>query len=63
MSHPLLNTEVIEQTPGVYLNETGDVFALFDAQVQDSGNISYGVQVGEQETRTIPAPFCPTRKG
>ncbi|MDE0198471.1 MAG: hypothetical protein OXK78_09770 [Caldilineaceae bacterium] len=66
MSHPLLNTEVIEQTPGVYLNKTGDVFALFDAQVQDSGNISYGIQVGQQRffVKTAgdphdPRPFLP----
>ncbi len=66
MSHPLLDTEVIEQEPGVYLNETGDIFAVFDAQVQDSGNISYGVQVGQQRffVKTAgnphdPRPFLP----
>ena len=66
MSHPLLDTKVIEEAPGVYLNETGDVFALFDAQVQDSGNISYGVQVGQQRffVKTAgdphdPRPFLP----
>ena len=61
MSHPLLDTEVIEQTPCVYLNETGDVFALFDAQVQDSGNISYGVKVGRQRffVKTAGDPHDP----
>ena len=48
MSHPLLDSSAIEQAPGVYLNEIGKVFSVFDAQVQDSGNISYGVQVGTQ---------------
>jgi serine/threonine-protein kinase len=44
MSHPLLDVEQIEQTPAAYLNAVGTVFAVFDTQ--DSGNISYGVQVG-----------------
>jgi len=48
MSHPLLDRRAIEQPPGEYLSENGKVYAVFDAQVQDSGNISYGVQVGQQ---------------
>jgi serine/threonine-protein kinase len=44
MSHPLLDVEQIDQTPAAYLNTVGSVFAVFDTQ--DSGNISYGVQVG-----------------
>ena len=66
MSHPLLDTKVIEEAPVDYLNETGDIFALFDAQVQDSGNISYGIQVGQQRffVKTAgdphdPRPFLP----
>ncbi len=42
--HPLLDVEHIEQTPDVYLNSVGSVFAVFDERTQDSGNISYGVQ-------------------
>lgn len=45
--HPLLNVERIEQTPDVYLNAAGSVFAVFDERTQDSGNISYGVQVAQ----------------
>ena len=70
MSHPLLDRKVIEQAPKIFLNATGNVFALFDEHLQDSGNVSYGVQVGLQRffvktagILTIPAPFCPTSKG
>ncbi len=42
--HPLLDIKCIEQTPDVYLNAVGSVFAVFDECSQDSGNISYGVQ-------------------
>ena len=42
--HPLLDVERIEQTPDIYLNAVGRVFAVFDERTQDSGNISYGVQ-------------------
>ena len=31
-----------------YLNDAGRVFAVFDERTQDSGNISYGVDVGGQ---------------
>ena len=43
--HPLLDVDRIEQTPDVYLNSVGSVFAVFDGRTQDSGNISYGVQI------------------
>ena len=46
MSHPLLNRKAIEQAPGDYLLSVGTIFAEFGAQTQDSGNVSYGVQVG-----------------
>ena len=45
--HPLLDVERIEQTPDVYLNAVGSVFAVFDQRTQDSGNISYGVQAAQ----------------
>ena len=45
--HPLLDVEHIEQTPDVYLNAVGSVFAIFDERSQDSGNISYGVQTAQ----------------
>ena len=45
--HPLLDVECIEQEPDVYLNAVGSVFALFDERSQDSGNVSYGVQIAQ----------------
>ena len=66
MRHPLLDRRAIEQTPGEYLSEIGKVYSVFDAQVQDSGNVSYGVQVGQQRffVKTAgdpndPRPFLP----
>lgn len=47
MSHPLLDVAHIEQSPDSYLRAVGTVFAVFDARTQDSGNISYGVQIDE----------------
>ena len=45
MSHPLLDVEFTEQAPQAYLSGIGKVFSVFDELVQDSGNVSYGVQV------------------
>ncbi|MXY94433.1 MAG: serine/threonine protein kinase [Caldilineaceae bacterium SB0664_bin_27] len=66
MSHPLLELKEIKQAPAEYLSEIGRIFSVFDAQVQDSGNISYGVQVGQQRffVKTAgdprdPRPFLP----
>ena len=44
MDHPLLDVDSIDLEPGRYLQNVGDVFALFDEEIQDSGNISYGVR-------------------
>ena len=46
MGHPLLDVDAIYQTPDAYLAEVGRVFAVFNEDTQDSGNVSYGVQVG-----------------
>src|ERR1041384_4345853 len=66
MSHPLLDVPQIEQTPDAYLKAIGDVFAVFDARTQDSGNISYGVRLGADRyfIKTAgrpddPQPFLP----
>jgi len=48
MSHPLLDHTAIDQPPGEYLRSVGVVFAEFGTQTQDSGNISYGVQIGTE---------------
>ena len=45
-AHPLRDIERINGPPGPYLEAIGTVFALFGAPTQDSGNVSYGVQVG-----------------
>lgn len=45
MHHPLLGIQHIQDTPAVYLARIGEIFAVFDARTQDSGNISYGVRV------------------
>lgn len=60
--HPLLDIESIEQTPDVYLNAVGSVFAAFDERTQDSGNISYGVQTtqGRYFVKTAGHPGNPT---
>ena len=44
MNHPLLDIDRIDQEPDRYLHTIGHVFAVFDEEIQDSGNISYGVQ-------------------
>ncbi|OGG56421.1 MAG: hypothetical protein A3F84_28350 [Candidatus Handelsmanbacteria bacterium RIFCSPLOWO2_12_FULL_64_10] len=48
MSHPLLDTRRIEETPGAYVKAAGEVFAVFGEPIQDSGNISYGVRIGDE---------------
>lgn len=45
MSHPLLDHTAIDEPPAAFLHRVGQVFATFDRE-QDSGNHSYGVQVG-----------------
>src|SRR5882757_9246646 len=47
MSHPLLYRDFIAATPETYLAGIGDVFAVFGARTQDSGNISYGIRIGD----------------
>lgn len=48
MLHPLLECRAVDQPPSEYLRAVGGVFAEFGAWTQDSGNVSYGVQVGEE---------------
>ena len=45
-AHPLRDIERINGPLGPYLEAIGTVFATFGAPAQDSGNVSYGVQVG-----------------
>jgi serine/threonine protein kinase, bacterial len=48
MGHPLLEVEMIERSAEAYLQAIGCVFAVFDEQTQDSGNVSYGVRIGDE---------------
>ena len=61
MSHPLLQRPAIDQPPGEYLRTVGVVFAEFGTNMQDSGNISYGVQVGNERyfVKTAGLPLDP----
>ncbi len=66
MNHPLRDMKTIAQMPSTYINQIGQVFAVFGEGTQDSGNISYGVQVDQQryfiKTAGDPAdrrPFLP----
>ena len=47
MHHPLIDVKTIEQMPEPYIQTIGEVFARFDENTQDSGNISYGVRVDQ----------------
>ena len=47
-AHPLRDIERINGPPGPYLKAIGTIFATFGAATQDSGNVSYGVQVGDE---------------
>ncbi len=42
----MLDAERIDGAADSYLNSIGRVFAVFDEKTQDSGNVSYGVEVG-----------------
>jgi serine/threonine protein kinase len=43
-----MNCEFINEQPEQYLRSVGTVFAEFGALTQDSGNVSYGVQIGAE---------------
>jgi|SRR5262245_21609468 len=44
----LMDCDVINEQPEYYLRSVGTVFAEFGAPTQDSGNVSYGVQIGSE---------------
>jgi len=48
MLHPPLQRLAIDTPPGEYLRAVGTIFAEFGTDTQDSGNVSYGVQVGTE---------------
>jgi len=43
-----MDCEIINEQPEQYLRSVGTVFAEFGALTQDSGNVSYGVQIGAE---------------
>jgi serine/threonine-protein kinase len=48
MSYALLDCDAINGQPEQYLRAVGTVFAEFGALTQDSGNVSYGVQIAAE---------------
>src|SRR5262245_50580646 len=48
MPHALLDCDVIDEQPEHYLRSVGTVFVEFGALTQDSGNVSYGVQIAAE---------------
>jgi serine/threonine-protein kinase len=46
--HPLLDAERVGTPPVDFLSSIGELFAVFDTHTQDSGNISYGVRIGNE---------------
>ncbi len=58
-----MNCEFINEQPEQYLRSVGTVFAEFGALTQDSGNVSYGVQIGAERyfVKTAGRPGDPRR--
>ncbi len=42
---PFPSLQCVESDPATFLSERGEIFAVFDERTQDSGNVSYGVEV------------------
>ena len=57
----LLTAERTHLTPDAFVAQHADVFAVFDAATQDSGNVSYGARVGEDRffIKTAGSPQDP----
>ena len=64
MLHPLTDCPAIDLPPLEFLRSVGTVFAEFGANTQDSGNVSYGVEVGADrffvKTAGVPNDPLPT---
>ena len=46
VDYSILDIQTTERRPDDFLRSVGQVFAVFDERTQDSGNLSYGVNVG-----------------
>ena len=57
----LLTTDRTDLAPDTFVTQHADVFAVFDSATQDSGNVSYGVRVGERRyfVKTTGSPHDP----
>ena len=57
----LLTAHRTDLAPNAFVSQHADVFAVFDAATQDSGNVSYGVRAGEERLfiKTAGAPHDP----
>src|SRR5262244_1033395 len=57
-----MDCDVINELPEQYLRSVGTVFAEFGALTQDSGNVSYGVQIGAERffVKTAGRPDDPS---
>ena len=42
---PFPSLQRVELDPATFLSQRGEIFAVFDERTQDSGNVSYGVEV------------------
>ena len=42
---PFPSVQRVDVDPATYLSDQGKVFAVFDERTQDSGNVSYGVEI------------------
>lgn len=47
MHNPLTEACKIRATPKAYLKAVGEIFAVFGPETQDSGNVSYGVEIAD----------------
>lgn len=45
---PFPSLQRVELDPATFLSQCGEIFAVFDERTQDSGNVSYGVEVDER---------------
>ncbi|MDE2717406.1 MAG: serine/threonine protein kinase [Chloroflexota bacterium] len=46
---PFPSLQRVESEPATFLSQRGEIFAVFDERTQDSGNVSYGVEVDGQQ--------------
>src|SRR5262245_22131549 len=61
MSEKLLDCDVVHVPPNQYLRSIGTIFAEFGEHTQDSGNVSYGIEVAGHRyfVKTAGAPDDP----